>query len=45
VAGGQDACHVEDLLVDYFVSDVAGYCLVRAQPVLYFFDVHAFARF
>jgi hypothetical protein len=45
VAGGEDACHVEDLLVDHFVSNVAADCLVRAQPVLHFIDVDAFAWF
>lgn len=36
---------MEDLLVDYFVSDVAGDCLVGTQPVLDFIDVYAFAGF
>jgi hypothetical protein len=45
MGGREDAGHVEDLLVDDLVADMAGDCFVGTEPVLDFIDADVFAGF
>ena len=45
VAWGEDACHVEDLLVDNLVSNITVDSLVGADPVLDLVDVDSSTGF